>query len=240
LAGKISGVDFAQVAISEGGDGAVAVRRADKQRVAVRRPMVKCVTVILVFLLFLLLLVVAVKLRSINCHNFTELKSGCLKHGWKLILFQRLTLIFLSNVMILKIFWPKNSAKKLVFLTRNKAKFCKILIVTLVFKKNANFFAENWRKSQKIVIITSVPGYRVLDFYRKITQVKTGLTKPDHLNRCSESWRSSQKALPAACRTAPPCSGWRRPSPCGTADKRASERAASSCRLEQNEACGAL
>jgi hypothetical protein len=29
----------------------------------------------------------------------------------------------------------------------------------LVFKKNANFFAENWEKSQKIVIITSTPGH---------------------------------------------------------------------------------
>jgi hypothetical protein len=28
----------------------------------------------------------------------------------------------------------------------------------LVFEKNANFFAENWQKSQKIVIITSTPG----------------------------------------------------------------------------------
>jgi hypothetical protein len=32
------------------------------------------------------------------------------------------------------------------------------MIITLFFKKNANFFAENWEKSQKIVIITSVPG----------------------------------------------------------------------------------
>jgi hypothetical protein len=32
------------------------------------------------------------------------------------------------------------------------------LIITLVFEKNANFFAENCRKSQKIVIITSTPG----------------------------------------------------------------------------------
>jgi hypothetical protein len=31
----------------------------------------------------------------------------------------------------------------------------------LVFKKNANFFAQNWRKSQKIVIITSVPDWSV-------------------------------------------------------------------------------
>jgi hypothetical protein len=29
----------------------------------------------------------------------------------------------------------------------------------LVFEKNANFFAENCQKSQKIVIITSTPDY---------------------------------------------------------------------------------
>jgi hypothetical protein len=46
----------------------------------------------------------------------------------------------------------------MAFLTQNKAKLCKILIITLVFEKNANFFAENCQKSQKIVIITSVPG----------------------------------------------------------------------------------
>jgi hypothetical protein len=59
--------------------------------------------------------------------------------------------------MILKIFSPKNSGKKLAFLTQTKAKLCKILI-TLIFEKNANFFAENCRKSQKFVIITSTPG----------------------------------------------------------------------------------
>jgi hypothetical protein len=37
------------------------------------------------------------------------------------------------------------------------SKQSKILIITLVFEKNANFFAENCRKSQKIVIITSTP-----------------------------------------------------------------------------------
>jgi hypothetical protein len=31
------------------------------------------------------------------------------------------------------------------------------MIITLVFEKNANFFVENGRKSQKIVIITSTP-----------------------------------------------------------------------------------
>jgi hypothetical protein len=62
-----------------------------------------------------------------------------------------------TDVMIFKIFSPKKIAKKLAFLTQNKAKICKILIITLVFEKNANFFAENWRKSQKIVITTSTP-----------------------------------------------------------------------------------
>jgi hypothetical protein len=46
----------------------------------------------------------------------------------------------------------------MAFWARNKAKLCKILIITLVFEKNANFFAENGRKSQKIVIITLTPG----------------------------------------------------------------------------------
>jgi hypothetical protein len=45
----------------------------------------------------------------------------------------------------------------LAFLTQNKAKLCKILIKTLVFEKKANFFAENWQKSQKIVIKTLTP-----------------------------------------------------------------------------------
>jgi hypothetical protein len=47
----------------------------------------------------------------------------------------------------------------LAFLTQNKAKLCKNLIITLVFEKNANFFAENRQKSQKIVFITSVPDF---------------------------------------------------------------------------------
>jgi hypothetical protein len=66
-----------------------------------------------------------------------------------------------TDVMIFSIFSPKNSAKKLAFLTQNKAKLWKILIITLVFEKNANFFAKNCRKSPKIVIITSTPGPEV-------------------------------------------------------------------------------
>jgi hypothetical protein len=43
--------------------------------------------------------------------------------------------------MIFKIFSPKKFAKKLAFLTQNKAKFWKkIMIITLFFEKNANFF----------------------------------------------------------------------------------------------------
>jgi hypothetical protein len=52
---------------------------------------------------------------------------------------------------------PKNSAKKLAFFTPNKAKLCKKLVITLVFEKNANFFAKILQKSQKIMIITSTP-----------------------------------------------------------------------------------
>jgi hypothetical protein len=47
--------------------------------------------------------------------------------------------------------------EKIGVLTQNKAKLCKILIITLVFVKNANFFAENLEKSQTIVIITFAP-----------------------------------------------------------------------------------
>jgi hypothetical protein len=44
-----------------------------------------------------------------------------------------------TDVMIFKIFSPKNSAKKLAFLTQNKGKLSKILIITLDFEKNAIF-----------------------------------------------------------------------------------------------------
>jgi hypothetical protein len=45
--------------------------------------------------------------------------------------------------MILKIFSPNNLAQKLVFFAQTNASFCKKLIITLVFEKNANIFAEN-------------------------------------------------------------------------------------------------
>jgi fructoselysine-6-P-deglycase FrlB-like protein len=35
---------------------------------------------------------------------------------------------------------------KMAFVTQNKAKICKILIITLVFEKNANFFCQKLSK----------------------------------------------------------------------------------------------
>jgi hypothetical protein len=47
-------------------------------------------------------------------------------------------------------FSPKNLAKKWRFLLKLLLGFAKIVIITLVFEKNANFFAENCRKLSKI------------------------------------------------------------------------------------------
>jgi hypothetical protein len=52
--------------------------------------------------------------------------------------------------MILKIFSPKNSAKKLALLTQNNAKLCKILIITLVFEKNAIFSPKIVKNRRKL------------------------------------------------------------------------------------------
>jgi hypothetical protein len=60
----------------------------------------------------------------------------------------------------------------LAFFTQNKGKLCKILIVTLVFEKNANFFAKNCRKLQKIVIITSTPGSSRLTAFLSFVAVR--------------------------------------------------------------------
>jgi hypothetical protein len=45
----------------------------------------------------------------------------------------------------------------------------------LVFEKNANFFAKNWEKSQKIVIITSTPGNSTLKKTLSIAGLPDGL-----------------------------------------------------------------
>jgi hypothetical protein len=62
----------------------------------------------------------------------------------------------------------------LAFLTKkNKPKLGKKLFIKLVFEKNADFFAENWRKSLKIAItcITSTPGLKI------VLRVETGTKK---------------------------------------------------------------
>jgi hypothetical protein len=50
-------------------------------------------------------------------------------------------------------------AKKIEFSARTTASYCKNLITTSGFEKNANFFRKKIaKKSQKIAIITSTPG----------------------------------------------------------------------------------
>jgi hypothetical protein len=51
--------------------------------------------------------------------------------------------------MIFKIFSPKNFAKKLAFLTQNKAKFWKKLIITLVFEKKTPIFSPKIVKNRR-------------------------------------------------------------------------------------------
>jgi hypothetical protein len=43
-------------------------------------------------------------------------------------------------------YFRRKILRKETFLAQNKAKLCKILIITLFFEKNANFSAENWEK----------------------------------------------------------------------------------------------
>jgi hypothetical protein len=53
-----------------------------------------------------------------------------------------------TGVMIFLNILAEKFSNKLAFLTQNKAKLCKNLIITLVFEKNANFFkiVKNIRK----------------------------------------------------------------------------------------------
>jgi hypothetical protein len=67
-----------------------------------------------------------------------------------------------TDVMIFKIFSPKNLANNWRFLLKTKLNYAKNMIIILVFEKTPNF-------SQKIVIITSTPE---VDF----TNPKTFLT----------------------------------------------------------------
>jgi hypothetical protein len=57
-----------------------------------------------------------------------------------------------------------NFGEKMAFLLKTRLSYANIMIMTLVFEKNANFFAENWQKLQKLVIITSTPGSELSKF----------------------------------------------------------------------------
>jgi hypothetical protein len=52
-----------------------------------------------------------------------------------------------------------------VFFPQTTATFGQNLIITLVFEKGANIFAENCQKSPKIVIITSTPRHPGSEFH---------------------------------------------------------------------------
>jgi hypothetical protein len=59
--------------------------------------------------------------------------------------------------MIFFYIFAEKFGEKIAFFAQITASFCKNFIITLVAEKNANFFAENWQKLPKIVIITSTP-----------------------------------------------------------------------------------
>jgi hypothetical protein len=56
----------------------------------------------------------------------------------------------------------------MAFFAQTTSSFCINLIRTLVFEKNDIFSAENWQKSQKIVIITSVPAFAAFFCFRPV------------------------------------------------------------------------
>jgi hypothetical protein len=58
---------------------------------------------------------------------------------------------------------------------------CKNLIIALVFEKNANFFAENCWKLQKIVIITSTPGTKYEVQMTCVGQLCSSLIREDFI-----------------------------------------------------------
>jgi hypothetical protein len=47
----------------------------------------------------------------------------------------------------------------MVFFAQNKAKLCQKIDHNIGVCEKRQFFAENWEKSQKMVIITSTPGH---------------------------------------------------------------------------------
>jgi hypothetical protein len=59
--------------------------------------------------------------------------------------------------MIKKNTFAEKSVENIGVFAQTAATFCKNLIITLVFEKNDNFFAKNWQKLPKLVILKSTP-----------------------------------------------------------------------------------
>jgi hypothetical protein len=71
--------------------------------------------------------------------------------------FTNYRLIYLGQILCLFLNRQK-LGENLAFCAQTNASF--LMIVTLVFEKKSQFFfAEKWRNSQKIVILTSTLGY---------------------------------------------------------------------------------
>jgi hypothetical protein len=131
------------------------------------------------------------------CHAWVELRLS-------LILYIYIYIKFLpgTDVMIFKIFSPKNFGEKFAFLTQNKAKLCKNLIITLVFEKNANFFTENCQKSQKIVIITSTPGCQCTNA-RLLEKALSSHSFRNWRQQLAKFWGVSIRVTRNVCRKSP-------------------------------------
>jgi hypothetical protein len=55
-----------------------------------------------------------------------------------------------TDIMIIKIFCRKIQQKIMAFLTQNKAKLCKILIITLVLRKTPIFLPKSVENRRKL------------------------------------------------------------------------------------------
>jgi hypothetical protein len=92
-----------------------------------------------------------------------------------------------TDVIIFKLFSPKILPKILAFFAQTTASFCKNLIITLGFEKNANFFAQNW-KNRRINCdhnidprSTAFPGNRTRTKWRRTNRSRSAalLAEPD-------------------------------------------------------------
>jgi hypothetical protein len=95
-----------------------------------------------------------------------------------------------TDVMILKIFSSKNLANLLAGFAQTTAIF-DIFNHDIGFREKRHFFAENWQKSQKIVIITSTPGTAVF----KNRKFRRHLMARKSVNFCPLQCRNSPYSM---------------------------------------------